>query len=80
MTEKKKVNNKIQKQFGLHVKQIREEQALSLRETARNCDLDDSNISKIEHGRFDVRLSTIVELAKGLGVRPSRLLDYDLDS
>ncbi len=49
---------------------------LSLRALAMNCDIDDSNISKIENGKFDVQLSTIIELAKGLDLPPKDLLDF----
>jgi transcriptional regulator with XRE-family HTH domain len=45
---------------------------------AANCDLDDSQISKIEHGKKNVQISTIFELAKGLGVEPKELLDFKI--
>jgi len=47
-----------------------------LRAMARNCEIDDSNISKIENGKFDVQLTTIIELAKGLDIHPKDLLDF----
>lgn len=71
-----KTSSKLNVQFGNHLRSIREEKGLSLRELAELCDLDNSNISKIENGKFDVQLSTIVILAGGLGVHPRRLLDY----
>jgi hypothetical protein len=33
-------------------------------------------MSKIENGKWDVQLSTIFELAKGLGVEAKELLDF----
>lgn len=75
----KKVTNKMNVRFGEHLKSVREGKGLSLRGLADLCDLDNSNISKIEHGKFDIQLSTIVELAKGLGVHPRELLNYDFD-
>ena len=72
----RKDNSEIQNKFGFNLKTIRISKGLSLRALARNCDLDDSNISKIENGKFDVQLSTIVELAKGLGLEPKELLDF----
>lgn len=65
--------------FGEHLHAVRNAKGLSLREMAELCSLDNSNISKIEQGKFDIRLSTIIELAKGLGVHPRELLDYDFD-
>lgn len=72
----KKDYSYLQKQFGEHLKRIREKKGLSLRQVATNCDLDDSNISKIENGKFNVQLSTIIELAKGLDIEPKELLDF----
>ncbi|MBD1385890.1 helix-turn-helix transcriptional regulator [Mucilaginibacter rigui] len=64
--------------FGLHVKQIRETKGYSLIEVDRRCELDESNISKIENGKINIQLSTIFELAKGLGVEPKDLLDFHI--
>lgn len=75
----KKVNNKMNVRFGEHLKSVRESKGLSLRRLADLCDLDNSNISKIEHGKYDIQLSTIVELAKGLAVHPSELLNYEFE-
>lgn len=69
----------IQKKFGDHLRKIRESKELSLRQVAYNCELDDSNISKIEHGKFNITLATIIELAKGLEVPAKKLLDFEID-
>lgn len=74
------MNNKdyseIQQKFGEKVQKIRNERNLSLRAVASKCDIDDSKISKIENGKFNVKLSTILELAKGLGVSPAKLVEF----
>lgn len=75
----KKDYTDLQEKFGAHLQQLRENKGLSLREVSQNCELDDSNISKIEHGRFNVQLSTIIELAKGLGIQASELLKFKYD-
>jgi transcriptional regulator with XRE-family HTH domain len=62
--------------FGANLKKIRDEKGLSLRALASKCDLDDSQISKIENAKWDVQLSTVFELAKGLEVDPKALLDF----
>ena len=72
----KRDNSEIQEKFGFNLKKIRTSKGLSLRALARNCDIDDSNISKIENGKFDIQLSTIFELAKGLEIEPRELLDF----
>jgi transcriptional regulator with XRE-family HTH domain len=65
--------------FGKNLQKIRESKKLSLLELSYNTSLDDSNISKIEHGKFNITLATIVELAKGLDVHPKKLLDFELE-
>lgn len=75
----KKDYTKLKQQFGAHLQKIRIDKGLSLREVAQNCDLDDSNISKMEHGRFNVQISTIYELAKGLNLHPADLLKYEFE-
>lgn len=66
-------------EFGKNLQKIRESKKLSLLQLSYNCSIDESNISKIEHGRFNITLATIVELAKGLDIAPKKLLDFDLD-
>jgi len=68
----------IQVIFGTNLKKLREARGISLRELESKCDLDNSKISKIENGKFNIQLSTILELAKGLGVKPKDLLDFDM--
>jgi transcriptional regulator with XRE-family HTH domain len=68
----------IQLKFGSHLKSIREAQGLSLRGLASKCDLDSSKISKMENGKTNLQLSSIFELAKGLGVEPKELLDFKI--
>jgi transcriptional regulator with XRE-family HTH domain len=77
--KKEKTNNEMNVRFGERLQSLRKEQGLSLRELADKCSLDNSNISKIEQGKFDIRLSTVIELAKALGKHPRELLDYDFD-
>jgi len=66
----------LKKNFGSHLKKIRESKGFSLIDLDYRCDLNESNISKIENGKFDIRLSTVFELAKGLGVEAKELLDF----
>lgn len=65
--------------FGKNLQKIRESKNLSLLEVSYNCSIDNSKISKIEHGKFNVTLSTILELAKGLEVNPKKLFDFLVD-
>lgn len=64
--------------FGAHVRMLRESKLLGMRELSTLCNVHQSNLSKIEAGLIDIRLSTILELAEGLGVHPKKLLDFKL--
>lgn len=69
----------LKQKFGKNLQRIRESKKLSLLDLSYNTSLDDSNISKIEHGKFNITLATIVELAKGLDIHPKKLLDFELE-
>ena len=65
--------------FGKRIERVRSEQKLSFRQLAQRCDLDYSDISKIEKGERNIQLSTVLQLAKGLGVHPKELFDFKID-
>ncbi|MHA4807911.1 helix-turn-helix domain-containing protein [Flavitalea flava] len=69
----------LKKRFGARIRKLREEKGLTLRGLAANCNLDNSKIAKIEDGRFNISLSTLVELAGGLEVHPSDLFRGDFN-
>jgi len=66
----------IQAKFGDNLRRIRESKGYSLNDLASRCDIDKSNIGKIENGKFNLQLTKIIELAKGLGVAAKDLLDF----
>jgi transcriptional regulator with XRE-family HTH domain len=63
-----------QDQLGANIRRIRRAAGLSQMELSARCDLHFSEISRLERGGRDARLSTIVKLAKGLRVAPAELL------
>lgn len=64
--------------FGKRVEKFRKILGLSYRQLAQKCDVDHSNISKIEKGEVDIRISTIYELSKGLEVDPQELFNFKI--
>jgi len=64
------------KKFGRHIQQIRHSKKMSLKDVSYNCSLGDGRISEIEQGQRNITFSTILELAKGLEVHPSKLMEY----
>lgn len=65
--------------FGKRVQALRERKQLSLRQLAQNCEIDYSDISKIEKGLRNIQMSTILELSKGLDVSPQELFDFEIN-
>ncbi len=74
----KKDYSLLKEKFGSRAKKLRESKGLSLLDVDFRCDLNESNISKIENGKVNLQLSTIFELAKGLDIEPKELLDFKI--
>ncbi|TXD81178.1 helix-turn-helix transcriptional regulator [Subsaximicrobium wynnwilliamsii] len=62
--------------FGKLLADHRQKRKLSYRELAQLCDVDHSQISRIEKGQVSIQLTTLFELARGLDVHPKELLDF----
>lgn len=75
---KDKDRKRLQK-FADHLMKIRETKGLSQRQLSARCDVDYGKISKIENNKANLVLTTLFELADGLGIHPKKLLDFDLD-
>lgn len=73
---KKVYKNEVLILFGMCLKKLRLEKGLSLRELAKECDIDNSKISKIEKGKINIQFYTILELAGGLKVHPKELFNF----
>lgn len=66
--------------FRDNLVRLRQERGLSQRALSFLCDVDYSRINKIENDEsINLNLTTLFELAKGLGVHPKELIDYDFD-
>lgn len=76
---KPKDKKRLQK-FRERLVQLREERGLSQRALSYQCDVDHAKISKLETDEdTNLNLTTLFELARGLGVHPRELIDYDFD-
>jgi transcriptional regulator with XRE-family HTH domain len=78
-TMNEKRDKKRLKQIGVYLKSVRENLGLSQDQLAANCDVTKANISMIENGNKDYTMTTFLELARGLGKHPKKLLDEDFD-
>lgn len=62
--------------FGANLKTLRERLNLSQDDVAARCDITKGNLSNIENGKKDFTYTTLLEIAKGLGITVSKLTDY----
>lgn len=68
--EKKEILEK----FGAYVRQVRNDKGLTMLEVEVITGISEGSISKIENGKKNPALTTIIKLANGLSVPPSELL------
>jgi transcriptional regulator with XRE-family HTH domain len=61
--------------FAANLRRERLRLKLSQEALGFRCDLNTSEISRLERSRRDPRLATIVKLGHALGISPARLLD-----
>ena len=65
--------------LGKRIRQLRQQQGLNLRELAVKCHMDNSKVSKIEHGKINVTMVTLFSIAEALHVPAGQLLDCEID-
>lgn len=66
-------------QLGRNLRRLREAKGLSMDQVAARCDVTKGNLSLIENGKKDFTMTTFLEIAKGLGLHPSELIDSSLE-
>ena len=62
--------------FGKRVREIREKKGLSQQELAHLCDLEYSQINRIELGKINTSISHIFLIAEKLNVPPPDLIKF----
>ena len=65
--------------FGNHLRKIRQKKGLSMRQLAALCDIDYAKLSKVETNKANLSVTTLFEIADGLGVHPKELLNFDIE-
>jgi transcriptional regulator with XRE-family HTH domain len=67
-------NEKSLRRFGQLLAVMREERNLSISELASRSGLDPRQLTRIEAGDVNIHFTTILALARGLGITPEELL------
>jgi transcriptional regulator with XRE-family HTH domain len=63
--------------FGARLRFLREQKGFTLRELSYASKVDNSKISKMESGKINITLLTLLDLASALEISPMSLLDID---
>jgi len=61
--------------FGTNLRQARERLGLTQEQVAQRSGVHSTEVSRIEGGKRDPKVSTVERLAKAVEVKPGRLLD-----
>lgn len=77
--QNKNFTDKFLLHFGNNLGEIRNSKKLSFRSLSQKCDIDYADLNKIEKGKRNITLSTILELAKGLEIHPKELFEFEFE-
>jgi transcriptional regulator with XRE-family HTH domain len=64
--------------LGEKLKRSRVTHGLSLRRLSILCDIDHSDISKIERGQINMRVGTLIALTKALDIHLKNIFDFEI--
>lgn len=72
-------NNQFLKAFGLHLQKVRSLQGFSQAQLAADCNMEISQISRIERGLLNTGISQIHIISESLGVESSVLFNFKIE-
>ena len=68
-------NEQSLRRFGQQLTILREQKQLSIRDLADRSGVNSHQLIRIEAGKVNILFTTILKLAKGLGITPEELLE-----
>lgn len=71
-------DKKTLKSFGLHVQNIRKSKGVTQAQLAADCNMEISQISRIERGVINTSVLQVILIANNLNIAPKDLFDFDL--
>ncbi|QJD95979.1 helix-turn-helix transcriptional regulator [Mucilaginibacter robiniae] len=72
------INDSFKISLGKKINALRLARSLGVREFALIAEIEHHQLINVEKGRVDVRLSTLLKIAKGLNVPAKELLDFEV--
>lgn len=70
------IKQELQKKIGQRIVDLREQRGMNQSDLARACDKDRQAIEKLENGKVNPTLFTLVEVSKALNVSLSELVNF----
>lgn len=70
------ITKEILKEFGLHLKKLRNKNGLTLLDLEVKSGVNNGDISKIEGGKINLAFTTLAKLAAGLEIKMSELVEF----
>jgi len=68
------------KKIGLKIKMLRIERKISQQDFASACNFEKSNLARIESGRTNPTVATLLKISQTLDVPISKLFDFEEES
>jgi transcriptional regulator with XRE-family HTH domain len=63
------------KRIGLNIKRIREERKISQQDLAAVCNFEKSSMSRLEAGRTNFTIGTLLKICEALGINLTEIVD-----
>lgn len=64
------------KSFGTHLRKTRKERKISMEKLAHLCEMEYSQISRIELGQINTSINTVKKIADSLDIEIKELFDF----
>jgi len=68
--------DQLQNKIGQRIVELRKEKGWSQSDLARACKKDRQSIERLESGKFNVKIYTLLEIANALEISLSKLVDF----
>jgi len=63
--------------IGMKIKELREEKNISQQDLAATCNFEKSNMSRIEAGRTNITIGTLLKISEALNVKLNDIIDIE---
>jgi len=69
--------NETLKKIGLRIRELREEKNVSQQDLGATCNFEKSSMSRIEAGRTNLTIGTLLKIGKALDVKLKDIVDVE---